>query len=270
MDALVKTAASRPVNLAQVNWCGFRTIIIREYGRIIRIWGQTLVPPAVQATLYFTIWGSVIGRRVGQMGGYDYLQFIAPGLIMMSVIQNSYGNVVSSFFGAKFGKHIEELLVSPLPNWLIVTGYTAGGLLRGLLVGSVVTVVSLLFARLHVLHPFIIIGSVVFTSIVFSLGGFINALLAKNFDQVNWIPSFVLTPLTYFAGTFYSIHVLPGWAQTASYVNPIMYMVNAFRYGFFGVSDVNVPAAFAITVGLAAAMFTAAVLMMNSGRGIRD
>lgn len=270
MDALVKTAASRPVNLAQVNWCGFRTIIIREYGRIIRIWGQTLVPPAVQATLYFTIWGSVIGRRVGQMGGYDYLQFIAPGLIMMSVIQNSYGNVVSSFFGAKFGKHIEELLVSPLPNWLIVAGYTAGGLLRGLLVGSVVTVVSLLFARLHVLHPFIIIGSVVFTSLVFSLGGFINALLAKNFDQVNWIPSFVLTPLTYFAGTFYSIHVLPPWAQTASFFNPIMYMVNAFRYGFFGVSDVDVPVALGITVGLAAAMFTAAVLMMNSGRGIRD
>jgi ABC-2 type transport system permease protein len=270
MDAQVKTDLPQPVNLVRVNWCGFKTIIIREYGRIIRIWGQTLVPPAVQATLYFTIFGSLIGRRVGQMGGYDYLQFIAPGLIMMSVIQNSYGNVVASFFGAKFGKHIEELLVSPLPNWLIVAGYTAGGLLRGLLVGGVVTVVSLLFARLHVLHPFIVIGAVFFTSVVFALGGFINALLAKNFDQVNWIPTFVLTPLTYFGGVFYSIHLLPPWAQTLSYANPIMHMVNAFRYGFFGVSDVNIPAAFGITIGLAAALFTTAVMMMNSGRGIRD
>src|ERR1700684_1597083 len=152
MDALGKTDASRPVNLAQVNWCGFRTIIIREYGRIIRIWGQTLVPPAVQATLYFTIFGSLIGRRVGQMGGYDYLQFIAPGLIMMSVIQNSYANVVSSFFGAKFGKHLEEMLVAPLPNWIIVMGYVAGGVLRGLMVGAVVTIVYLIFTKLHAHH----------------------------------------------------------------------------------------------------------------------
>jgi ABC-2 type transport system permease protein len=270
MDVQVKTDLPQPVNLARVNWCGFKTIIIREYGRIIRIWGQTMVPPAVQATLYFTIFGSVIGRRVGQMGGFDYLQFIAPGLIMMSVIQNSYGNVVASFFGAKFGKHVEELLVSPLPNWLIVAGYTAGGLLRGLLVGCVVTAVTLLFARLHVLHPLIVLGAVVFTSMVFSLGGFINALLAKNFDQVNWIPTFVLTPLTYFAGVFYSIHVLPPLAQKLSYANPIVYMVNAFRFGFLGVSDVNVPAAFAIMIALAAVMFTTAVMMMNVGRGIRD
>ena len=270
MDALVRTEAPPPVKLAQVKWCGFKTLIIREYGRIIRIWGQTLVPPAVQATLYFTIFGSLIGRRVGQLGGYDYVQFVAPGLIIMSVIQTSYGNVVSSFFGAKFGKHIEELLVSPLPNWLIVAGYTAGGLLRGVLVGVVVTVVSLLFARIPFLHPLIVIGAAVITSIVFSLGGFINALLAKNFDQVNWVPAFVLTPLTYFGGVFYSVHMLPPWAQTLSYANPIMHMVNAFRYGFLGVSDVDIPAAFAITIGLAAALFTAAVLMMNSGRGIRD
>jgi ABC-2 type transport system permease protein len=270
MDVQVKTDVPQPVNLAQVNWCGFKTIMIREYGRIIRIWGQTLVPPAVQATLYFTIFGSVIGRRVGQMGGYDYLQFIAPGLIMMSVIQNSYGNVVASFFGAKFGKHIEELLVSPLPNWLIVAGYTSGGVLRGLLVGSVVTVVSLLFARLHVLHPVIVILAVLLTSIVFALGGFINALFAKNFDHVNWIPAFVLTPLTYFAGVFYSIHNLPPWAQAVSYANPIMYMVNAFRFGFFGVSDVSIPAAFGITLALGTIMFTASVMLMNAGRGIRE
>jgi ABC-2 type transport system permease protein len=270
MDAKVRTDVPQPVNLVQVNWCGFKTIIIREYGRIMRIWGQTLVPPAVQQTLYFTIFGSLMGRRVGMMDGLDYLQFIAPGLIMMSVIQNSYGNVVSSFFGAKFGKHIEELLVSPLPNWLIVAGYAAGGLLRGLLVGGVVTVVALLFARLHVVHPLIVIGAVVFTSLVFSFGGFINALLAKNFDQVNWIPTFVLTPLTYFAGIFYSIHMLPAAAQSLSYFNPIMYMVNAFRFGFYGISDVSVPLAFAIMLGLAGILFTTSLIMMNSGRGIRD
>jgi ABC-2 type transport system permease protein len=270
MDALVKSDAPQAVNLGKVYWCGFKTIIIREYGRIIRIWGQTLVPPAVQATLYFTIFGSLIGRRVGQLGGYDYVQFVAPGVIIMSVIQTSYGNVVSSFFGAKFGKHIEELLVSPLPNWLIVAGYTAGGLLRGVLVGGVVTVVSLLFARIPFLHPFIVISAAVTTSIVFSLGGFINALLAKNFDQVNWIPAFVLTPLTYFGGVFYSMHMLPAWAQTLSYANPIMHMVNAFRYGFLGISDVNVPSAFAITIGLAVLLFMASVMMMNVGRGIRD
>ncbi|HTV77112.1 MAG TPA: ABC transporter permease [Steroidobacteraceae bacterium] len=270
MDALVKAEASPPVNLARVNWCGFKTIVIREYGRIIRIWGQTLVPPAVQTTLYFAIFGGLIGRRVGQMGGFSYMEFMAPGLIMLAVIQNSYGNVVASFFGAKFGKHIEELLVSPLPNWLIVAGYAAGGLLRGLLVGSVVTVVALVFTRLQVQHPFLIVAAGFCTSTVFSLGGFINALLAKNFDQVNWVPTFVLTPLTYFGGIFYSIHILPQWAQTASYANPIMYMVNAFRFGFFGVSDVSVRLAFGITIGLAALLFATAVTMMNRGRGIRD
>src|SRR3984885_3547714 len=270
MDALVKTAASRPVNLAQVNWCGFRTIIIREYGRIIRIWGQTLVPPAVQATLYFTIWGSVIGRRVGQVGGYDYMQFIAPGLIMMTVIQNSYGNVVSSFFGAKFGKHIEELLVSPLPNWLIVLGYVMGGVLRGVLVGSVVTAVSLFFTRLHIEHIFAVFSAVLLTSFVFALGGFINALFAKNFDQISWFPTFVLQPLTYLGGVFYSIMMLPGWAHMASNANPILYMVSAFRFGFLGTSDVDLRLAYAIMICAATVMFTLAVTLMNRGTGIRE
>ena len=192
-----------------VRWVGFKTIVIREYGRIIRIWGQTIVPSAVTATLYFVIFGSLIGRRVGAMGGFDYMQYIAPGLIMMSVITNSYGNVVSSFFGAKFGKHIEELLVSPLPNWVIVAGYAVGGLVRGLLVGAAVTVVSLVFTHLHVHHLLVIVSALLLTSLTFSLGGFLNALFAKNFDQVNWIPAFVLTPLTYFGGVFYSVSLLP-------------------------------------------------------------
>jgi ABC-2 type transport system permease protein len=251
-------------------WIGFKTIIIREFSRIIRIWGQTIVPPAVTATLYFVIFGSLIGRRVGQVGGYDYLQFIAPGLIMMTVIQNSYGNVVSSFFGAKFGKHIEELLVSPLPNWLIVLGYVMGGMLRGALVGSVVTIVALFFTRLAISHVLAIVSAVLLTSFVFALGGFINALFAKNFDQISWFPTFVLTPLTYLGGVFYSVNMLPAWAHMASHANPILYMVSAFRYGFLGVSDVDLRVAYGIMVFAAAAMFTLAVALLNRGTGIRD
>lgn len=259
-----------PISLGTVRWIGFRTIIIREYGRIMRIWGQTLVPSAVSATLYFVIFGSLIGRRIGLMGGHTYLQFIAPGLIMQAVITNSYSNVVSSFFGAKFGKHVEEMLVSPLPDWLIVLGYTTGGMVRGLLVGLVVTVVSLIFAHLSVDHALVVIGAVVLTSAVFSLGGFINALVAKNFDQVNWVPTFVLQPLTYLGGVFYSVQILPGWARTLSFADPILYMVNAFRYGFFGTSDVNVAGSFAIMFTAAVAFFVIAVTLMIRGRGIRE
>jgi ABC-2 type transport system permease protein len=249
---------------------GFTTIVIREFNRIIRIWGQTIVPPAITATLYFVIFGSLIGRRIGDMGGYTYIQYIAPGLIMMSVITNSYGNVVSSFFGAKFGKHVEEMLVAPLPNWVIALGYVGGGLVRGLLVGGAVTVVSLIFTQLQVHHALVIIAAVVLTSVIFALGGFINALFAKNFDQVNWIPTFVLTPLTYFGGVFYSITLLPEWARHISYANPILHMVNAFRYGFLGTSDVNVYVAFTIMLFAAVVLFSVAVFFMNRGTGMRE
>jgi len=242
----------------------------REFGRIIRIWGQTIVPPAITATLYFVIFGSLIGRRIGQMDGFDYMQFIAPGLIMMSVITNSFGNVVSSFFGAKFGKHVEELLVSPLPNWLIVLGYVAGGVVRGLLVGALVTAVALLFTHLPVQHPFLVIASVILTSVVFSLGGFFNAIFAKNFEQISWFPTFVLTPLTYLGGVFYSVSLLPDWAERLSHLNPILYMVNAFRYGFLGSADVDVGLAFAITLAAAVVMFAVVVTLMNRGTGIRE
>src|SRR5262249_10674686 len=254
-SAVIEHAPVPTINLNVVRWIGFKTIVIREYSRIIRIWGQTIVPSVVTAILYFAIFGSLIGRRVGVMGGFDYKQFIAPGLIMMSVITNSYANVVSSFFGAKFGKHIEELLVSPLPNWLIVCGYLAGGVMRGLMVGAVVTLVSVFFAHLHIHHLLIIVSAVLLTSIVFALGGFINAVLAKNFDQVNWVPAFVLTPLTYFGGVFYALSMLPPWAQAVSHANPILYMVNAFRYGFLGVSDVDVGLAFTIMIVAAAILF---------------
>jgi len=270
MSTVAQEAVTAPINVNVIRWIGFKTIVIREYGRIIRIWGQTIVPSAVTATLYFVIFGSLIGRRVGGMGGFDYMQYIAPGLIMMAVITNSYANVVSSFFGAKFGKHLEELLVSPLPSWVIVSGYVAGGVVRGLLVGTGVTIVSLLFTHLHVQHVLAIVVAVLLTSITFSLGGFLNGLYAKNFDQVNWIPTFILTPLTYFGGVFYSVSLLPVWAQKVSYVNPILHMVNAFRFGFLGVSDVDIRVAFSLMTAAAVGLFSLAVWLMNRGNGIRE
>lgn len=268
--SIAEAAPAPPLTVGRVRWIGFSTIVIREYGRIIRIWGQTLVPSAMTAALYFIIFGSLIGRRVGQMGGFDYLQYIAPGLIMMSVITNSYANVVSSFFGAKFGKHLEELLVSPLPSWIIVLGYVVGGVVRGIMVGLVVTVVALLFTHLHVHHVLMIAGAALLTAVIFALGGFINAVFAKNFDQVNWIPAFVLTPLTYFGGVFYSVSLLPHWAQQLSLGNPILYMVNAFRYGFLGVSDVHVGFAFTIMTVAALVLFATALTLLERGTGTRD
>ena len=257
-------------SLAAIVWVGFRTIVIREYGRIVRIWGQTLVPSAVTATLYFIIFGSLIGRRIGSMNGFAYIQYIAPGLIMMNVITNSFGNVVSSFFGAKFGKHVEELLVSPLPNWIIVAGYTTGGLVRGALVGLVVTAVSLVFARLPVTHPGAIAAAALLTSAAFSLLGFINAVFARNFEQMNIVQTFFLSPLTYLGGVFYSVTMLPAWARGASLANPILYMVNVFRYGFLGVSDVPVASAFVLMFVLAVGLFGVAVLLLNRGVGVRE
>jgi ABC-2 type transport system permease protein len=256
--------------LLRTNVVGFNTIVIREFNRIMRIWGQTIVPPAITATLYFVIFGSLIGSRIGQMGGYSYIQYIAPGLIMMSVVTNSYGNVVSSFFGAKFGKHIEELLVAPLPNWLIVVGYMMGGIVRGLLVGGVVTIITLVFTHLHIYNIGIVISAVLLSSIVFSLAGMINAVFAKNFDQISFIPTFVLTPLTYLGGVFYTINLLPEWAQNMSKANPILYMVNAFRFGFLGVSDVDVGFAFLIMGIAAIVLFTACVWLMYRGVGTRE
>jgi ABC-2 type transport system permease protein len=257
-------------NLVRTNVVGFNTIIIREFSRIIRIWGQTIVPPAITATLYFIIFGSLIGTRIGDMGGYTYIQYIAPGLIMMTVITNSYGNVVSSFFGAKFGKHIEELLVSPLPNWLIVAGYVCGGVLRGLIVGAVVTIITLIFSKLHIHSLPVVISAVALSSIVFALAGMINAVFAKNFDQISFIPTFVLTPLTYLGGVFYTIKLLPEWAQHVSHANPILYMVNAFRYGFLGVSDVDVRLAYTIMIGSAVVLYVSCVLLLQKGIGTRE
>ena len=255
---------------ASVRWIGFQTIVLREIGRILRIWGQTIVPSAVTAALYFVIFGSLIGRRIGEMDGVDYMQYIAPGLIMMAVITNAYANVSSSFFGAKFQRFLEEISVSPQPNWVVVAGYVGGGVLRGLLVGLAVTVISLVFTHLPVHHLFVTLAAVLLTAVVFSLAGFINGVFAKNFDQVNWIPTFILTPLTYFGGVFYSINLLPDWARTLSFANPVLHMVNAFRYGFLGRSDVHVGLAFGIMTLAAIALFAVAMWLMERGIGLRD
>lgn len=256
--------------VTRARWIGFKTIILREFGRILRIWGQTIVPSVVTAVLYFVIFGSLIGRRIGSMDGTDYMQYIAPGLIMMAVITNSYANVSSSLYGAKFGRYLEEVLVSPLPNWVIVLGYVGGGVLRGVLVGLAVTIVTLFFTHLPVEHLLLIFVAVFLTAMIFSLAGLINGVFAKNFDQVNWIPTFILTPLTYFGGVFYSINLLPEWARALSFANPILHMVNAFRYGFLGRSDVDVFAALTIMSLSVVVLFFIALRLMSRSAGLRD
>ena len=253
-----------------LNLVAMKTIVRKEVVRVLRIWVQTIVPPAITMTLYFIIFGNLIGRRIGTMDGFDYMQYIAPGLIMMSVITNSYGNVVSSFFGAKFGRHIEEMLVSPMSNATIIIGHVAGGVLRGMLVGLLVTVIALFFTRLTVEHPLVTISIVLLSSIVFALAGFINALFAKKFDDISIVPTFVLTPLTYLGGVFYSISLLPDFWQNVSKANPILYMVNAFRYGILGTSDISIGVAYGILVVFVVVLFLACLYMLNRGVGIRE
>jgi ABC-2 type transport system permease protein len=253
-----------------LNLVALSTIVRKEMVRVLRIWIQTVVPPAITMTLYFIIFGNLIGRRIGTMDGFDYMQYIAPGLIMMSVITNSYGNVVSSFFGAKFGRHLEEMLISPMSNATIIIGHVAGGVLRGVLVGLLVTIIALFFTKLEVRHPFITVSIVLLSSVVFALAGFINAVFAKKFDDISIVPTFVLTPLTYLGGVFYSISLLPDFWQKVSLANPILYMVNAFRYGILGTSDIDIGVAYAILFIFVVLLFFVCLQLMNRGVGIRE
>ncbi len=246
------------------------TLSRKEYYRVVRIWSQTILPPAINMALYFVIFGNLIGRRIGQMDGIDYKQYIAPGLIMMAVITNAYGNVVSSFFSAKINRHLEEMLVAPMSNATIVLGHMAGGIIRGILVGLAVTVVALFFTPLPFTHPLITVSVFLLCASIFSLGGLINGIVAKNFDDVSIIPSFVLQPLTYLGGVFYSITLLPELAQQISRLNPILYLVNAFRYGMLGVSDVPIGTAYLMMVICLVILFGICVLMLNRGFRIRD
>lgn len=250
-------------------WVAFWTILQREVRRFMRIWPQTMLPPAVTMTLYFVIFGNLIGSRIGQMDGFDYMEFIVPGLIMMAVITNSYTNVVSSFFSMKFQRSIEELLVSPVPNWTILIGYVCGGMTRGILIGIIVTLLSLAFTTLKVHSIGIVVVTVLLTSMLFALGGFVNAMLATKFDDISIVPTFVLTPLTYLGGVFYSIDMLPEFWQSVSMANPILYMVNAFRYGILGVSDVRIGTALAVIALFIIMLFALCMTLLSRGKGIR-
>jgi ABC-2 type transport system permease protein len=254
----------------QRHWVAFSTLLTREVRRFLRIWPQTLLPPAITMTLYFIIFGNLIGSRIGEMGGFDYMEYIVPGIIMMSVINNAYANVASSFFSAKFQNHIEELIVAPVPNYLILAGYVAGGTARGLCVGLIVTIVSLFFTQIPVQHIFITISMVIFSAILFALGGFINGIYARSFDEIAIIPTFILTPLTYLGGVFYSISLLPEFWQNVSMLNPILYMVNAFRYGMLGISDIPIYTAFAIIFAFIVGLSAFALHLLNKGTGLRN
>lgn len=248
----------------------FETIVIKEIRRFSRIWLQTLVPPVITIGLYFVIFGNLVGRRIGDMGGYDYMDFIVPGLIMMSVIQNSYSNVVSSFFSHKFQRSIEELLVSPVPNYVILSGFIVGGMARGLAVGGVVTTMALLFGGLTIKNPLITVSVILLTSTVFSMAGFINAVFANSFDDISIIPTFVLTPLIYLGGVFYSIQLLPPFWQVVSGLNPIFYMVNTFRYGILGTADVDMYWAFLILGVFIVVLYSACIWLLRNGTGLRS
>ncbi|MEJ5209635.1 ABC transporter permease [Denitratimonas sp. CY0512] len=252
------------------NLVAFHTIARREIVRILRIWAQTLVPPVITMTLYFLIFGKLIGARIGDMGGYNYMDYIVPGLVMMSVIQNAYGNIASSFFGAKFGRHVEELLVSPAPNLVILAGYVAGGVMRGLMVGVIVLLVAMCFTQVRIPYPLVTLSTVILGATIFALAGFVNAAYAKKFDDITIVPTFILTPLTYLGGVFYSITLLPGWAQAATHANPIFYMVNAFRYGLLGVSDVPLWIAYALMLGFVLVLGTLGVWLLKRGVGLRS
>lgn len=255
---------------AAENLTALYTISRREIVRILRIWTQTLIPPAITMGLYFVIFGSMIGSRIGEIRpGIGYIDFLVPGLIMMSVITNSYGNISSSFFGAKFGRHVEEMLVSPMPGWVILTGYVSGAVMRGLVVAMVVFAISLFFTKVQLHHPLVTLTTVLLTAIVFALAGFVNAVFARKFDDIALVPTFILTPLTYLGGVFYSTDALPSPWREISHANPILYMVNAFRYGLLGITDISLWIAYAVMIGSVVVLGAFALRLLYKGVGLR-
>jgi len=254
---------------ANEKYIAFKTILIKEILRFSRIWMQTILPPMITTALYFIIFGNLIGSQIGDMDGYSYMDYIVPGLILMAIITNSYSNVVSSFYSAKYQNHIQEMLVAPLPNYIILLGFVAGGVARGLLVGIAVTLVSLFFSDLNIAHYGITLGIALLTAILFSLAGLINGIYANSFDDISIIPTFVLTPLTYLGGIFYSISMLPSFWQDVSLANPILYMVNGFRYGILGGSDISPITSFALISVFIIALYLYALSLLNKGHGTR-
>lgn len=247
----------------------FYTIIRKEIMRFLRIWTQTLLPALITMSLYFIIFGSLIGKQIKSINGFHYMQFIAPGLIMMAVITNSFGNVAGSFFGSRFQKEIDELLISPTPNSIILIGFIIGGIVRGLCVAFGVTLITLMFTKLQIHHFVIMVASIILCATLFSLAGFTNALYAKRFDDVAILPTFILTPLTYFGGVFFTIDMLPPFWGKLALINPILYMVNAFRYGVLGITDINIYTAFSIIIFCVVSLYSFNIYLLNKGQGIR-
>jgi ABC-2 type transport system permease protein len=248
----------------------YYTLMRRELVRIIRIWSQTLLPPVVTTSLYFIVFGTFIGSQLAPIHGLSYIQFIVPGLIMMSVITSSYMNTVSTFYFAKWTKTLDEILVSPMPDWLIIVSFVSGGVLRGLLVGALVTVVALFFTHLTIYNLAVLLLALVATSILFSIAGLINGVFAKGFDGISIVPTFVLTPLTYLGGIFYSIQQFPVFWQKVSLLNPILYMVNAFRWGFFGISDISIGVCFAVLLAIMAVFLAVVLWLFRRGVGVKQ
>lgn len=254
----------------QHQYTAYRTIVIREVLRFSRIWVQTILPPMITTALYFVIFGNLIGPAIGEMDGFNYMDYIVPGLIMMSVITNSYANVVASFYGCKFQGNIEEMLVSPMPQYIILLGFVTGGIARGLAVGIAVTLVSLFFSDLQLHNLWVILSIVLLTAILFSLAGFTNGIYAQSFDDISIIPTFVLTPLTYLGGVFYSIHLLSDFWQTVSLLNPILYMVNGFRYGILGTADISLLSSYLLIIAFIIGLFLFNLHLLRQGRGVRQ
>lgn len=246
------------------------TVLRKEIVRFLRIWSQTLFPPVITMSLYFIIFGKLIGSQLNTIDGYHYMQYIVPGLIMMSIITNSFSNTATSFFGAKFTRNVEEMLVSSMPMYIILLGYMFGGALRGLLVGGIVFLISLFFTEIHIQHIYIVIAMAVLAALLFSLAGLINSIYAKNFDNISFIPTFVLTPLTYLGGVFYSLKQLPPTWQKISVLNPILNIVDTFRFGMLGVSDLNIYFGFGLVGFLFIIMFVYCLIIMEKGVGLRS
>lgn len=248
----------------------YMTMLRTELVRIFRIWSQTLLPPVVTTSLYFVVFGAFIGSQIAPISGFSYMQFIVPGLIMMSVITSSYMNTVSMFYFAKWTRTLDEILVSPTPEWVVVAGYVSGGVLRGLLVGVLVLITSLFFTHLAIYNALVLVAALVLTSVLFSLGGLINGVFAKGFDGISIVPTFVLTPLTYLGGIFYSIEMLPEFWQKVSLFNPILYMVNAFRYGFLGISDIPLWQCFGVLLAFMGIAIAVLMYLFRKGIGVKN
>ena len=250
-------------------WIAYSTILVKEILRFSRIWVQTVLPSTITTALYFVIFGRLIGQRIGPMDGFDYLDFIVPGLVLMAVITNAYSNVVSSFYSSKFSRYVEEFLIAPVPNWVILSGFVSGGVARGLLVGLVVTLVSMFFTDIQIHSYGVTLLVFILTAVLFALAGFINAVYANSFDDISIIPTFVLTPLTYLGGVFYSINLLPAFWQQLSLANPVLYMINAFRYGLLGTSDIPLGMAFTIILGFIAVLTIISLCLLHRGVGVK-